>query len=46
MATITHKGLKLTYDDQGTGKPTFVFKPDFITPLKDILLNRLKVRIC
>ena len=25
MATITHKGVKLVYDDQGAGKPAFVF---------------------
>ncbi len=25
MATITHKEVKLAYDDQGAGKPTFVF---------------------
>ena len=25
MATIIHKGIKLAYDDQGAGKPAFVF---------------------
>jgi len=25
MATTTHKGVKLTYDDRGAGKPAFVF---------------------
>jgi len=25
MATIVHKGVKLVYDDQGAGKPAFVF---------------------
>lgn len=25
MATIVHKGIKLAYDDQGAGKPAFVF---------------------
>jgi len=25
MATIFHKGIKLAYDDQGAGKPAFVF---------------------
>jgi hypothetical protein len=25
MATIGHKGVKLVYDDQGAGKPAFVF---------------------
>src|ERR1700682_1367949 len=25
MATITHKGVKLAYEDRGTGTPPFVF---------------------
>ncbi len=25
MATIVHKGVKLVYDDQGAGRPAFIF---------------------